>query len=105
MVQVIPEQRVESRKLVDMLAPTREIRSELCTGCRCCELACSFHFARAFDPANSSIQVRGDHQTGEIWLDLHPTCDLCRGEEEPLCVRFCARGVLTPEILGLGGSV
>jgi len=75
----------------------KQIFSELCTGCRSCEVACSFHHTRGFSPARSSIKVNRDHNTGDIWITLDASCDHCDNEEEPLCVKFCARGALNIE--------
>ena len=71
------------------------INLDLCTECRTCELACSFHHNKSFDPAKSSIQVELDSNTGDISVNFAPTCDGCSNEEEPLCLLFCPRGVLT----------
>ena len=79
----------------------KQIYSELCTGCRSCEVACSFHHTRSFSPAHSSIKVSRDYNTGEIWLTFYPTCDYCANEKEPLCIKFCAPGVLSAEGLRL----
>jgi len=70
-----------------------------CTGCRSCELACSFHKIRSFDPVQSSIQVCRDNSTGlhSVILDNH--CDLCASEETPLCVCFCAPDALNLSVL------
>ena len=61
-----------------------------CYGCRTCELICSFHHEKLFQPAKSSISVERDHLNG-IWnwtLNID-TCDNCENEDEPLCVKFC----------------
>jgi len=70
------------------------ISSAECTGCRSCEVACSFHHSGAFGLSNSSITVRRDDQSGEIALSLASDCDGCRGETIPLCIKFCRREVL-----------
>jgi len=64
-----------------------------CAGCRTCEIACSFHHTKSFDPISSSIQVKLDKTTGAMSITLHSTCDGCSKEEEPLCSVFCPRGV------------
>lgn len=61
-----------------------------CYGCRACEIACSFHHQKAFSPGGGSIRVAKDHRTGSIHWQLDSSCDLCEGEDRPLCVRFCA---------------
>jgi Fe-S-cluster-containing dehydrogenase component len=67
-----------------------------CTGCRACELACSWHSAERFQPECSHIRVHRDNERGEIEVVLKSTCDRCAGEEFPLCIKFCA-----PEALKL----
>jgi len=65
-----------------------------CKGCRACELACSFHHSgrRSFSPAASSTRVSRDNDTAEITISIDSTCDLCSGEEQPLCVKYCVYG-------------
>ena len=65
-----------------------------CYGCRTCELVCSFHHEGAFSPEVSSIKISRDNLNGEIELAITPTCDACRGESRPLCVRYCLYGAL-----------
>ncbi len=63
---------------------------DLCNGCRTCELACSFHHAGVMSPELSSVQVRRSNRTAAIrWLVM-PSCDLCAGEEQPLCEKYCS---------------
>ena len=78
---------------------TNEIQTDSCTCCRACEVACSFHFIDSFSPTHSAIRVARDNSAGEVTITLRPTCDLCRGEEEPLCVSFCSPGVITRDLL------
>ncbi len=60
-----------------------------CYACKTCELVCSFHHNKVFQPAKSSISVERDHLNG-IWTwTLDDSCDNCENEEEPLCVKFC----------------
>ena len=65
-----------------------------CKGCRACELACSFHHSgrRSFSPTESSTKVSRDNDTAEITITTDSTCDLCSGEEQPLCVKYCVYG-------------
>jgi len=63
---------------------------EKCYGCRSCELACSFHHLGVFSPGGGSIRAFKNQETGEIYWERDATCDLCRGEERPWCVRFCS---------------
>ncbi len=66
-----------------------------CYTCRICELACSFHHEGVFRPESSSIKVSRNNQNGRIGLSIDSTCDLCQGEAQPLCIRYCAYGALT----------
>lgn len=61
-----------------------------CYGCRTCELACSYHHAKIFSPAYSSIEVDSDMRSGTITWCISKTCDGCAGEPEALCVKYCA---------------
>lgn len=81
-----------------------------CTGCRTCEIACSFHHSGVFQPSIASIEITGSPKEGfKILLyttihDGHMACDGCPRLENPLCVAFCplvAREELTKLI---GGS-
>ena len=71
-----------------------QVDLDKCTGCRSCELACSFHNSRNFNPMGSSIHVNLDRSTGALSLTLDSTCDYCASEEEPLCILFCTAGAL-----------
>ena len=73
------------------------IHEDRCTGCRACELACSYHFARLFDRKISSVQVRRYFDEGRIGISVHKApvltrraCDLCAGEQTALCAKYCA---------------
>lgn len=72
--------------------------TEACVGCRLCELACSFHHTRGFSPEASSIRVSMDNQNGEIRLSIDSTCDLCKGEDRPLCIEYCLYGALKESV-------
>ena len=61
---------------------------EKCTGCRTCELVCSFKRTGAFNPKKSAIRIVKDNQVG---LDGPITCQLCRN---PHCVEACPEGAL-----------
>ncbi len=67
---------------------------KVCSACRMCEMACSFHHKGVFSPESSSIKVFRDNIEGEIGLAIDSTCDLCPGEERPLCVKYCVYGAL-----------
>ena len=66
----------------------------LCTGCRACEIACSFYLKGICDPMVSKIKIIRDNETGEIFCDLPLSCPECDFEDEPPCVSFCEIGAL-----------
>ena len=61
----------------------------LCYGCKNCQLVCSLHLTGSFWPERSSIQVTRNPQTGVVQWTIDESCDLCKEEKEPLCVRCC----------------
>lgn len=66
-----------------------------CYGCGNCALACSFHHKKVLSPELSSIKVLNDLRTGQIEWTVDFTCDQCRSEPEPLCVKYCAYRALS----------
>ena len=73
-----------------------------CTGCRSCELACSYHHSGCFAPTLSSLHVPLDRETGEIEIELDETCDNCNGAA-PFCAGFCSTSALAPLFPDLDG--
>ena len=69
-------------------------QSKACRGCRVCEIFCSYHYRKVFSPQGGAIKVTKDNRTGEICWYKDATCDLCKNEDQPLCVRFCSYGAL-----------
>jgi Fe-S-cluster-containing dehydrogenase component len=72
--------------------------TEKCTGCRSCELACSFHHTSAFQPRVSSIEITNNRgKTGFLatfftaGVEGHKACDRCQGLPGPLCVQVCPK--------------
>ena len=68
-----------------------------CGGCRTCEIACSYHHKKVFSPSLSSIEVKD--RPGEPGFTVsfyiadtnkHIACDGCKGEDEPLCLKYCS---------------
>ena len=70
-----------------------------CKGCLRCELACSFHKSghKFFNPEISSTKIARNNDHKEIIMMVDDTCDLCKDEVIPLCVKYCpfgARGIV-----------
>jgi len=72
------------------------VNPDLCTGCRLCEMACSFWHYKEFNPARSRITVVKWEEKG---LDIPVVCLQC---EDAACVAACPTGALwTHEESGL----
>jgi Fe-S-cluster-containing dehydrogenase component len=84
------------------------IEKEKCTGCRSCELACSYHHSRLFNPRKASIFIEKIEKYGII--NIYPysklpkneikkrfACDRCKGEDEYQCVKYCNFGAIRLE--------
>lgn len=71
-------------------------KSTQCTGCRACELACSFHYIKIFNPNIASIEINKTMEGFEVGIynaakDFHLACDLCTGEDNGRqCVEVCS---------------
>jgi Fe-S-cluster-containing hydrogenase component 2 len=59
-----------------------------CTGCRMCEVACSFYHEKECNPSRSRINVL--KLKDDIFLP-----SLCQHCEEPLCIDLCFRKAIT----------
>ena len=69
------------------------IAEEKCTGCRVCQLECSFRNGRGFNPAQAHIEILERSDFG-----LSYTIDYTSGCIDCLtCVKACAFGALTIE--------
>jgi len=62
------------------------IDPEKCTGCRICELVCSFHHTKEFNPKRARIAVLRNEETG---INIPMVCQQC---EVPLCQEACPTG-------------
>jgi len=67
---------------------------DICHSCHRCELMCSYHHSGSFSHSASSIKTRINNFTGENSYQILDSCDLCNGEEEYLCAKFCPYGAL-----------
>ena len=78
-----------------------KILEEKCTGCRACEIACSFHHSQVFSPKIASLKVHRSDEDYRISITRHMknknghlACDSCQGEPEPQCAKYCAPGAI-----------
>jgi Fe-S-cluster-containing hydrogenase component 2 len=67
------------------------ISPEKCTGCRTCELACSFSKTKCFNPQNAAVTV---FQYDEAAVSVPVTCLQC---EDPSCMKVCTVGAITKD--------
>ncbi len=70
--------------------------TEICVGCRTCEIACSYHHRGVFMPSASSIEIINRPEDPGFAVSFytqaengHLACDQCQGLEEPLCIEYC----------------
>lgn len=70
------------------------VNKKLCYACRTCQLACSFHHTNAFWPNRSSITISRNTQNGVVEWGINSTCDGCKDEDIPLCIKYCVYGAL-----------
>jgi len=76
-----------------------------CVGCKTCEIACSYHHRKVFDPKIASLEVGEapewpgvsiilyEEQTGSE-MGSHLSCDACEGEPGALCTKYCPVGAI-----------
>ncbi len=67
------------------------VDEQKCTGCRACELGCSFHLKRHYCPEDSAIRVWMEDTEGIIEAEwAAPKCDFCLSESQgPQCAYYC----------------
>ncbi len=65
--------------------------SENCTGCRACELACSFHCEGLFSPSKSRIRVVRIDEEG---IDVPVGCEHC---DSAVCMLVCPVKAITED--------
>ena len=76
-------------RLVDCVPPRLLVDEKLCTGCRSCELACSFTHTANFWPAKARLRVAKDDLAG---VDRPLVCRQCGVAR---CVEACSQKALT----------
>lgn len=70
-----------------------DVDATKCTGCLICELRCSLRFEKAFNPAESAIEVRRlPDSDNEYSIFFDDRCDSCG-----ICARYCSYSALTLE--------
>jgi carbon-monoxide dehydrogenase iron sulfur subunit len=67
------------------------VDSGKCTGCRTCELVCSFRFKRAYSYSEGAIRIK---KSEAICLNVPVLCEHCANPE---CVRVCPSEALWKE--------
>lgn len=69
------------------------VKPEKCTGCRVCQLECSFRNNKIFNPAQAHIEImETPSNTLSYTIEYTPECTDCL-----TCVKACAFGALTIE--------
>jgi len=67
-----------------------EIDNAKCTGCKLCQMVCSYHQTGFFTLERSCIRISIDNGTGSIQTTIDPECcDMCPEDDLPLCMKFC----------------
>ena len=69
------------------------IKPEKCTGCRVCQLECSFRSHKVFNPALANIKIM-ETSNGALSYTIEYTTDCT---DCLTCVKACAFGALTVE--------
>jgi len=69
------------------------IMAERCTGCRICQLICSWANKKSFQPLNANLQVQSEEEKEVIFaISFDQKCKKCG-----LCASYCASGALVKE--------
>ena len=61
------------------------VNPQLCTGCACCQLACSYAYFKEFNPARARIMPETSVSVA-FTEECVPNCSLC--------ARYCAQGAI-----------
>jgi len=75
-----------------------EADPEKCTGCRICELVCSFVHYKVLNPARSRIRI-------ERYDDGRDVAILCHNCEDAPCIEVCPSGALFHNTVGISVDV
>lgn len=77
-----------------------------CGGCRTCELACSYHHEKSFNPSKSSLRVLDKDDNKGYIVEIYEkdtggahACDGCEGLEIPLCMDVCKEKEILKEFI------
>jgi coenzyme F420 hydrogenase subunit beta len=99
---------------IDEIAVSGGVRldhPDACTACHSCELACSYHHLRVFQPSRSSVWVDRDPDSGvvERRVQVEPgaervPCDGCSDEDSRQCDAFCNRPAVRTVLAERRGS-
>jgi len=69
---------------------------EKCSGCKCCQLACSFNKVQMFSPVRSRIQLVKVYEYG---ISIPVICQHCA---DPICIDVCpTKAISKDEELGI----
>ena len=72
---------------------SKVVKPELCTGCRVCQLECSFRYHKVFNPALAHITILETPENGISYsISYKDGCLDCL-----TCVQACVFGALTIE--------
>ncbi len=81
-------------KKVESVNKSIILDTDTCTGCRACELACSYHHQKIFSPSIASIHIRRYYMEEKVAIILYPQgevnhlpCNCTSGKE--FCVQYC----------------
>ncbi len=73
------------------------VDGQKCTGCKACELGCSFHHKKLYNPEESAIHIFMEDTEGIIEVSWNKAkCDGCANEAQgPQCLYYCKPAALT----------